>query len=73
MPISCNLYDTIEIVCMFHYPITLTLRDKTKISGIALDTKRNDERLECVYPCYLEMLDFSKSKSVPNARHKMCR
>jgi len=48
MPISCNLYDTIEIVCMYHYPVTLTLCDKTQISGVALDTKRNDERLECI-------------------------
>lgn len=48
MAISCHLYDTIEIVCMFHYPITLTLRDKTQISGVALDTKRNDAKLECI-------------------------
>lgn len=48
MAISCNLYDTIEIVCMFHYPVTLTLINAQEITGIALDTKRNSEKEECI-------------------------
>jgi len=48
MPISCNLYDTIEIVCMFHYPVTLTLVDGQLKTGIARDTKRNAENEECI-------------------------
>ncbi len=48
MPISCNLYDTIEIVCMFHYPVTLTLVDGQSVTGIARDTKRNADNEECI-------------------------
>lgn len=46
--ISCNQYDTIEIVCMYHYPIQLTLKSGEKITCKALDTKRNDKRQECI-------------------------
>ncbi len=46
--ISCNQHDFIEIVCMYHYPITLTLKSGDTIRGIALDTQRNDERDECI-------------------------
>lgn len=48
MPISCNLYDTIEIVCMFHYPVTLTLVNGQSITGIAKDTARNTQNEECI-------------------------
>ena len=30
------------------------------------------KHLLSVYPNYLKMLDFSKSRSAPNTRHKMC-
>lgn len=46
--ISCNQHDYIEIVCMYHYPIKLTLRSGDIIQGIALDTQRNDQRDECI-------------------------
>lgn len=46
--ISCQLYDHIEIVCMYHYPITLTLKDGQQIQGDARDTTRNAEGDECI-------------------------
>lgn len=46
--ISCNQHDYIEIVCMYHYPIKLTLKSGDTIEGTALDTQRNDQRDECI-------------------------
>lgn len=46
--ISCNQHDYIEIVCMYHYPIKLTLKSGDIIEGVALDTHRNDQRDECI-------------------------
>lgn len=46
--ISCNQHDYIEIVCMYQYRITLTLKSGDIIQGIARDTQRNDERDECI-------------------------
>jgi len=46
--ISCNQYDYIEIVCLYHYPISLTLKSGDVIECTAQDTKRNDEREECI-------------------------
>lgn len=46
--ISCNQHDYIEIVCMYHYPIKLTLRSGDIIQGVALDTQRNNQRDECI-------------------------
>lgn len=46
--ISCNQHDYIEIVCMYHYPLKLTLKSGEVIEGIAQDTQRNDNRDECI-------------------------
>lgn len=46
--ISCNQHDYIEIVCMYNYPIKLTLKSGDIIEGIALDTQCNDQRDECI-------------------------
>ncbi|MEZ8826065.1 Rho-binding antiterminator [Vibrio amylolyticus] len=46
--ISCSDYDYIEIVCMFHYPVKLTLKSNAVVEGKALDTQRNDDRVECI-------------------------
>ena len=46
--ISCSEYDAIEIVCMFKYPIEITKRSGDVIQGIALDTKLNEQREECI-------------------------
>jgi len=48
MVISCNHYDHIEIVCMHHYPIKLTLHSGTVLEGTALDTQRNENKDECI-------------------------
>ncbi|MFS1892710.1 Rho-binding antiterminator [Vibrio lentus] len=46
--ISCSDYDYIEIVCMYKYPVKLTLRSGEHVDGVALDTQRNQEREECI-------------------------
>lgn len=46
--ISCSEYDYIEIICMHHYPIILTLKSGEAVEGIALDTQYNAQREECI-------------------------
>lgn len=46
--ISCSDYDYIEIVCMYRYPITLSLANGESVSGIALDTTRDEHKRECI-------------------------
>lgn len=46
--ISCDQHDYIEIVCMYRYPLKLTMRSGTIIEGTALDTQRNDNKDECI-------------------------
>lgn len=40
--LSCNQYDYIEIVCMYRYPIKLTMKAGNIIEGVALDTQPNE-------------------------------
>ncbi|NOH33111.1 Rho-binding antiterminator [Vibrio chagasii] len=46
--ISCSDYDYIEIVCMHRYPVKLTLRSGEEVEGVAIDTKRNQDKDECI-------------------------
>ncbi len=46
--ISCSEYDYIEIVCMYRYPIKLTMKSGMAVEGMALDTQRNESREECI-------------------------
>lgn len=46
--ITCDQHDYIEIVCTFQYPIKLTMKQKTIIHCIAIDTTLNTERVECI-------------------------
>lgn len=46
--ITCHEYDYVEIVCLFHYPIRLTMATGVQIEGVALDTARNENRAECI-------------------------
>lgn len=46
--ISCNHYDYIEIVCLFKYPIEITLKSGQVVVGKAIDTARNHRREECI-------------------------
>ncbi len=46
--ISCEQYDYIEIACMYHFKLIITLMSGDTITAIALDTKRNSENQECL-------------------------
>ncbi len=46
--LSCEHYDTIEIACMYRYPVELTLKSGVQINGIAIDTARNENKQECL-------------------------
>ncbi|TMP36039.1 Rho-binding antiterminator [Pseudoalteromonas rubra] len=46
--ISCSDYDYFEIVCLFRYPVTLSLRNGEQVSGIAADLCRDMNRDECI-------------------------
>tara|TARA_R110001583_G_scaffold26571_2_gene95709 strand:+ start:12069 stop:12302 length:234 start_codon:yes stop_codon:yes gene_type:complete len=43
--LSCSEYDAIELVCLFHYPIKLIMKQGDMIEGVAVDTQPN-ERLK---------------------------
>ncbi|MDB2386856.1 Rho-binding antiterminator [Shewanella sp.] len=45
---DCNEHDYIEIVCLYRYPVKLTLKVGDAVNGIALDTVRNEHRHECI-------------------------
>ncbi|MBZ9611317.1 Rho-binding antiterminator [Rheinheimera maricola] len=46
--LNCDLHDYIEIVCLYHYPLKLTLSSGAVLSGTALTTRYNDQRQECL-------------------------
>lgn len=46
--IACSLYDYVEIACMYHYELTIVLRDGQRMIATAIDTKLNAERVECI-------------------------
>ncbi len=46
--LKCDLHDYIEIVCLYHYPLTLTLSCGAVLSGTAITTRYNDQRQECL-------------------------
>ncbi len=46
--ISCNEYDYIEIVCLYRYPVRLTMKVGEFIKGVALDTSRTESKNECI-------------------------
>ncbi|QEY16505.1 transcriptional regulator [Cellvibrio sp. KY-GH-1] len=46
--ISCNQHDYIEIVCMYRYPVKLTLKSGEIIEGAAVDTVSDELREECI-------------------------
>jgi len=66
--ISCNHYDYIEIVCMYRYPILLTMKSGKTVEGVALDTQRNETGEECVkintddVECLVELDGIAKLK-----------
>lgn len=46
--ISCIVYDYIEIACIYRLTVTLELKSELQISGVAINTKRNESGLECI-------------------------
>ncbi len=46
--ITCDQHDYIEIACTFKYPIKLTLDSGIVIECIAIDTKLNENKVECI-------------------------
>ena len=46
--IACELYDYVEIACMYRYPINLVLKSGERVQCVALDTARNDQGEECI-------------------------
>jgi len=46
--LKCDLHDYIEIVCLYHYPLQLTLSSGTVLTGTAETTRYNDQRQECL-------------------------
>ncbi|GAK87399.1 Rho-specific inhibitor of transcription termination [Vibrio ponticus] len=46
--ISCSQYDYLEIACLYHFPVKLTLLDGQELSGIACDTGYNTLKQECL-------------------------
>lgn len=46
--LKCDLHDYIEIVCLYHYPLKLTLSSGAVLSGTAQTTCYNDNRQECL-------------------------
>jgi Rho-binding antiterminator len=46
--ISCQQYDYIEIVCLYHYPLLLDLKSGQIVEGIAANTVLNEKREECL-------------------------
>lgn len=46
--LNCDLHDYIEMVCLYHYPLKLTLNSGAVLSGTALTTRYNQQRQECL-------------------------
>ena len=45
---SCEQHDYIEIACLYRCSVTLTLVSGEQISGVALDTTRTEDKVECL-------------------------
>ena len=46
--IACHLYDNIELACLYHFPVKLSLRNGSSREGSAMDTDFNDHHEECL-------------------------
>lgn len=46
MPLTCDQYDFLEIACMFHYDLSLTLSDCRQIRGVADSLIIDENRVE---------------------------
>lgn len=55
--VSCQLFDYIEIACLYHFELELKVINNDIITGIAIDTTRNSDKQECLI---LQSKDQSK-------------
>ncbi|MCY9802765.1 Rho-binding antiterminator [Vibrio scophthalmi] len=46
--ISCQQYDYLEIACLYHFLVRITLKDQSVYEGIARDTRYNEHHQECL-------------------------
>ncbi|WP_100657838.1 Rho-binding antiterminator [Alteromonas flava] len=46
--ITCDQYDYIEIVCLFHYPVEIKCKSGAVVSGCAMDIQKDSHRNECI-------------------------
>ncbi|EGR0486460.1 Rho-binding antiterminator, partial [Vibrio cholerae] len=46
--VSCSQYDYIELACLFHLPVKLTMKSGEVYYGVAADTQRNSQKQECI-------------------------
>jgi len=46
-PIACAVVDNLEVACLYHYQLRISLSDG-ELEGEALDLTRNDQAEECL-------------------------
>ncbi len=46
--ISCQQYDYIEIACMYHFDVIISLTNGEEVIATAIDTQRNALNNECI-------------------------
>ncbi len=47
-PISCDIFDYVEIACLYRYKVILRLLNGDQLDGIAVDTKIDGDRQEWI-------------------------
>ncbi len=45
-PLACDLHDTLEVACVYHYVVTLLCRDGTAVSGRAMTTETTADKVK---------------------------
>ncbi|MBN8412128.1 Rho-binding antiterminator [Halomonas litopenaei] len=46
--VACHLYDNIELACLYHFPVKLSLKGGVEKQGEAVDTSFNEDHEECL-------------------------
>ncbi|WP_369414625.1 Rho-binding antiterminator [Photobacterium atrarenae] len=45
-PIDCSLYDYFELACLYHYRVSLLLKDSRTLEGQCIDTQVTPDKSE---------------------------
>ncbi|MDG9924975.1 MULTISPECIES: Rho-binding antiterminator [unclassified Pseudomonas] len=45
-PVSCSLYDHLEVACLQHYRLAIELRDGTRLEAEAITTETDEQKRE---------------------------